>query len=260
LFDETRNVFRVWLTEKPVDAKVLLDNSADKLLSMKQSGNTVVFTYNTTGPADRSESTLWWVDKLGVGTGEADPSSSTGLFDSIPAIERDYARYDNDAIEGRLYSSFPVQEQDRVYKVDLLFNAAVLPPAATDGPVTAANGGAALPADGGAPAKAYLAAIERMKSAKDVDQMVAVWLSVVSAKDAEKLKRDLESVPADKRHVLLELFFPLDDLRLAGGFMKENKATLRFNGTGRDGKATEVVNMQLEDGQWRISRREIREE
>jgi hypothetical protein len=49
-------------------------------------------------------------------------------------------------------------------------------------------------------------------------------------------------------------------LQFAGGFVNNNKATLRFTGTGREGKATEVVNMHLENGQWKIGRREIREE
>ncbi len=32
LFDETKNVFKVWLTEKPVDEKVLFDDRANNLL------------------------------------------------------------------------------------------------------------------------------------------------------------------------------------------------------------------------------------
>ena len=182
------------------------------------------------------------------------------MFDQIPGIERDYVRYSQDAIEGRLFSAFPIHQQERIYKVDLLFNAAILPPAVMNGPVTANNGGSALPADGGAPAKAYLTAIERMKSAQGFDEKIAVWMSVVPAADAEKIKRDLESLSPAQRTMFLEVFAPLDDLQLAGGFIKDNKATLRFTGTGREGKATEVVNMHLEDGQWKIGRREIREE
>jgi hypothetical protein len=65
---------------------------------------------------------------------------------------------------------------------------------------------------------------------------------------------------AQQRQMFLEVFAPLDDLKLENGFMKDNRATLRFTGTGREGKATEVVNMQVENGQWKIGRREIREE
>ena len=260
LFDETKNVFKVWLTEKPVDEKALFDDSANNLLAMKNSGNTYVLTYNTTGPVDRSEANLWWVSQLAGNANDESLQASSEVFDQIPGVERDYFRYDKDAIEGRLFSAFPIHQQDRIYKVDLLFNAAMLSPAVSNGPVTANNGGSALPADGGAPGKAYFAAIERMRSAKGFDEKMAVWLSVVPAADAEKIKRDLESLSPAQRQMFLEVFAPLDDLQFAGGFIKDNKATLRFNGTGREGKAIEAVNMQLEDGQWKIGRREIREE
>ena len=260
LFDESKNVFKVWLTEKPVDEKVLVDDSANNLLAMKNSGNTYVFTYSTTGPSDRSEANLWWVSQLAGNANDESLQASSEVFDQIPGIERDYVRYNNEAIEGRLFSAFPIHQQERIYKVDLLFNAAMLPPAASNGPVTANNGGSALPADGGAPANAYLTAIERMRSAKGFNEKMAVWLSVVPAGDAEKIKRDLESLSPAQRQIFLDVFAPLDGLQLASGFIKDNKATLRFTGTGREGKATEVVNMHLEDGQWKIGRREIREE
>ena len=260
LFDETKNVLKVWLTEKPVDEKALFDDSANNLLAMKKGGNGYVLTYNATGPADRSQANVWWVQQLAEDANDRSLRASSDVFDEIPGIERDYVRYDRDAIEGRLFSVFPIQEQDRIYKVDVLFNATIMPAAVSNGPVTAANGGTALPADGGEPAKAYLAAIERMKSAKGFDEKMAVWLSVVPAADAEKIKRDLESLSAQQRQMFLEVFAPLDDLKLESGFMKDNRATLRFTGTGREAKATEVVNMQLENGAWKIGRREIREE
>ena len=260
LFDETKNVFKVWLTEKPVDEKVLVDDSANNLLAMKKSGNGYVFTYNTTGPTDRSQPNLWWVSQIAEDTNDASLHASSDVFDEIAGVERDYVRYDKEAIEGRLFSAFPIHQEDRVYKVDLLFNAAMLPAVVSNGPVTAANGGTALPADGGAPGKAYLSAIERMKSARGFDEKAGVWLSVVPAADAEKIKRDLESLSPEQRQLFLDVFAPLDDLQLAAGFIKDNRATLRFTGTGREGKATEVVNMQLENGAWKIGRREIREE
>jgi hypothetical protein len=260
LFDENQNVFKVWLTEKPVDAKFLVDDSPGNLVAMKQSGNGLVFTYRTNGPAGRSEPTVWLVGDLRDDTGNSQLRQLLDLFDQIGGIERDYVRHNANAIEGRLYSAFPVEQQDRTYRVDLLFNAAILPPAVSDGPVTANNGGTALAADGGAPAKAYLGVMERMKAAKDVDQKITVWLSAVPAAEAEKMKSDMESVPPEQREVLVEVFAPLENSRLVSGFVKDNKATLRFEGTGRDGKATEVVNMHLENREWKIGRREIREE
>ena len=260
LFDENKNVIKVWLTEKPVDERVLFDDSANNLLAMKNSGNVYVFTYNTTGATDRSQPSLWWVSQLAENANDASLQASSDVFDEIPGVERDYVRYDKDAIEGRLFSAFPIHQEERVYKLDLLFNAAILPAVVSNGPVTAANGGTALPQGGGEPAQAYLTAIHRMNSAKGFAEKAAVWLSVVPSADVEKIRRDLESLPPQQRQVFMEVFAPLDDLQLANGFIKENRATLRFTGTGREGRATEVVNMHLENGQWKIGRREIREE
>lgn len=257
MFDETKNVFKVWFTEKPVDANALQNDSATELLAMKQSGNSLVLTYTTAGPTDRDAPNAWLVADVREGMNNEQLSK---VLARTPGIERDYVRCDGDAIEGRFYTPFQVSNASHVYKAELLFNATMLPPTAPEGPVTASTGGTALPADGGEPAKAYLAAGERMKAAKDIDQKLVVWLSLVPATDAEKIKRDLDNLTPEARRLLTEVFAPLDDLRLVGGFIQGNKATLRFTGTGREGKATEVVNMHLENGQWKIGRREIREE
>jgi hypothetical protein len=257
MFDETRNVFKVWFTEKPVDANALQNDTETELLAMKQSGNSLVLTYTTAGPTDRDDPTAWLVADVREGM---DAQQQSAVLARTPGMEREYVRCDRDAIEGRLYTTLEINNIRHVYKAELLFNATMLPPTASEGPVTASTGGTALPADGGEPAKAYLAAGERMKAAKDVDQKLAVWLSVVPAAEAEKIKRDLDKLTPEARGLLIDVFAPLDDLRLVGGFIQGNKATLRFSGTGREGKATEVVNMHLENGQWKIGRREIREE
>ena len=236
LFDETQHVFRVWLSEKPVDERTLEDERA-----LQQSGN-VILSYTTTGPADRSQ--------LSVLSGSR--------FDSVPDVERDYVRHSKDAIEGRIYSVFLVEVRDRGYKPDLLFNAAMLSPTGTDGPVTASEGGEALPADGGDPAKAYLAAMERMKGVKNFDEGISIWLSLVTKDAAERIKQDVQSLTAEQRQLLIDVFAPLDNPQLTGGLITDNKATLRFSGTSKGDKAEEAVNMHLEDGQWKIGRREIR--
>lgn len=257
MFDETKNVFKIWFTEKPVDANALQNDTATELLAMRQSGNSLVLTYETAGPTDRDDPNAWLVADVRVGM---DPEQQSQVFARTPGMERDYVRCDRDGIEGRLYTPFEVSNVRHVYKAELLFNATMLPPSASEGPVTASTGGTALTADGGEPAKAYLAAVERMKAAKDVEQKLVVWLSLVPAAEAEKIKRDLDKLTPEARGLLTEVFAPLDDLRLVSGFIQGNKATLRFTGTGRDGKAAEAVNMHLENGQWKIGKREIREE
>ena len=236
LFDETNHVTSVWLSEKPIDEKELVDNRPF------QAGDNVVVTYTTAGPADRSA--------LGVYSG--------GQFDSLPDVERDYVKLGKDAIEGRLYSLFLVEVRDHGYKPDVLFNARVLPPMAADGPVSASEGGEQLPEDGGEPTKAYLAATERMKGVKNFDEGIATWTSLVTKEAAERHKKDVQSVTPEQRQLIVDAFAPLENAKLTGGLIKDNKATLRFSGTSKGQQAEEVVNMHLEDGQWKIGRREIR--
>jgi hypothetical protein len=237
LFDETKNVYKVWLSEKPVDTRALADQGAEP----HAAGN-VVLSFTTSEPADRSQLTVW--------SGEQ--------FDSLPDVERDFAKYGRDAIEGRLYSMFLVEVRDRGYKPDVLFNASMLPPTAGDGPVSASDGGEQLPADGGDPTKAYFAAMERMKGIKNFDEGLSTWSSLVTKEAAERIKKDVQSLTAEQRQVLVDVFAPLENPKLTGGLIKDNKATLRFSGTAKGEKAEEVVNMHLEDGQWKIGRREIR--
>jgi hypothetical protein len=237
LFDETKNVYKVWLSEKPVDVKALADYGAEP-----PGARNVVLSFTTSEPGDRSQ--------LTVSTGDQ--------FDSLPDVERDFAKFGKDGIEGRLYSMFLVEVRDRGYKPDVLFNATMLPPRASDGPVTASEGGDRLPADGGDPTKAYLAAMEKMKGVKNIDEGLSTWSGLVTKDAAERIKKDVQSLTGEQRQVLVDVFAPLENPKLTGGLIKDNKATLRFSGASKGQRAEEVVNMHLEDGQWKIGRREIR--
>ncbi len=237
LFDETKNVFRVWLSEKPLEAGALVDGGG-----IPQAAGNIALTFATSEPGERSQMAIW----------------SGKQFDSLADVERDYVQYGKAAIEGRVYSLFVIELRDRAYKLDVLFNATMLPPAASDGPVTSSEGGELLPADGGDPTKAYLAAIERMKGVKTFDEGISIWLSLVSKDAAERIKKDVQSLTAEQRQLLVEVFAPLENPKLTGGLIKDNKATLRFSGTSKGEQAEEAVNMHLEDGQWKIGRREIR--
>ncbi len=238
LFDETQNDFNVWLTEKPVAAEALTDD--DDVLQKSTDG--VVLVYTSTGILDR------WLPNI----------LSGGEFNPLPGVERDYVRHSNAAIEGRLFSAFPIFVEGREHEINVLFNASMLPPLVSDGPVSAREGGEQLPADGGDPMKAYLAAMERMKGIKNFDEGISTWSSLVTKDAAERIKKDLQSVTAEQRQLLVDVFAPLENPKLTGALTTDNKATLRFSGTAKGEKAEEVVNMHLEDGQWKIGRREIR--
>ena len=140
----------------------------------------------------------------------------------------------------------------------MLFNAQILSPKGSDGPVSASEGAEQLPADGGDPTKAYLAAMARLKGVKNLDEAISTWSSVVTREAAERLKKDVFSVTQEQRQLIVDAFAPLDGAKLTGGLIKDNKATLRFSGTSKGDIAEEAVNMHLEDGQWKIGRREIR--
>ena len=83
-------------------------------------------------------------------------------------------------------------------------------------------------------------------------------MTLVTKDAAEKIKRDVPSLSEEQRKLFLEVFAPLENSQLKGGLIKDNKATLHFAGTSQGKKADEAVNMHLEDGQWKIGRREIR--
>ena len=236
LFDESKNVFDVWLSEKP------LDTTKIEQAGFPPDSNNVVLRYQTTGPADRGDVT-------------ASPGTR---IDFLPNIERDYVRHGKDGIEGRLFSVFILEARGREFKLDVLFNAQMLPATATDGPVSESEGGERLPVDGGDPAKAYLASMQRMKGVKNFDEGLAAWMTLVTKDAAEKIKRDVPSLSEEQRKLFLEVFAPLENSQLKGGLIKDNKATLHFAGTSQGKKADEAVNMHLEDGQWKIGRREIR--
>jgi hypothetical protein len=97
-----------------------------------------------------------------------------------------------------------------------------------------------------------------MKGVKNIDEGLSTWSGLVTKDAAERIKKDVQSLTGEQRQVLVDVFAPLENPKLTGGLIKDNKATLRFSGASKGQRAEEVVNMHLEDGQWKIGRREIR--
>jgi hypothetical protein len=182
------------------------------------------------------------------------------LKDTIPGTESDYARFDDRAIEGRLYTMSPVKRFEHTYKIEVLFHAAIVQPNAANAPVTTRNGGQPLPADGGAPGKAYLQALEKMRGPKNFAEMLEVWQSIATAEIAAKMKSEFAAVPAEQQDFIFRNFRPPDNPRIVSGLIKDNKATLRIAGTNGVNKYSEVVNMHVENGQWKVGQRKGTEE
>lgn len=251
-FDETKNTFKLWLTENPVEESAFGDDSADKLLAMKRAGNSAILAYNTTGPNDHNEVVIWDVKRMPEDASKVDYVTLRFIEEKI-AVEADYVRFDQNTVEGRLYWLFKASSMGTEFKIDLLFNATLLPPAVSERPVTASEGGEALPPDGGAPVKAYLQAMERMRSATNFEQTFEVWTSVITAEQGEKIKRDRPSWTPEAQQLFYDVLRPIENPRILGGLIKGDRATLRVSGAKKGEKILQVANLQLEGGHWKIS-------
>lgn len=137
----------------PVEEAALGEDNPKNLLTLKRGGNGVVLLYNTTQASDPSESEVWRVAQISDQTTNFSLMDLRDLKESVPGTESDYAKFEDQTIEGRLYTVGPIERFRHTYKIDVLFNAAIVQPNAASAPVTTRNGGQPLPADGGAPGK-----------------------------------------------------------------------------------------------------------
>jgi len=259
-FDEGNNTLKLWFTEQPVEEAALGEDSPKNFLAMKRGGNGVVLLYHTTPASDPSESEVWRVAQISDKTTNFSLLDFRDLKGTIPGTESDYAKFDDRTIEGRLYTVGSIERFEHTYKIEVLFNAAIVQPNAANAPVTTRNGGQPLPADGGAPGKAYLQALEKMRGTKNFAEMLEVWQSIATAEIAAKMKSEFAAVPAEQQDFIFRNFRPPDNPRIVSGLIKDNKATLRIAGTNGVNKYSEVVNMHLENGQWKVGQRKGAEE
>ncbi len=98
------------------------------------------------------------------------------------------------------------------------------------------------------------AGVEQLNSAKNVEEKIKVWQSLVTAELAEKVKRDVSTLSTEQRELLTHVLAAMDNPRLVAGFIKNNKATLRFSETIQGEKASRVVNMHREGEHWKVSK------
>lgn len=259
-FDEGNNTLKLWFTEQPVEEAALGEDTPKNFVAMKRGRNGFVLLYSTTPARDPGESVVWRVEQISDQTTNFSLLDLRDLKDSIPGTESDYAKFDDQTIEGRLYTTSPVERFEHTYKIDVLFNATIVQPNAANAPVTTRNGGQPLPADGGAPGKAYLQALEKMRGTKNFAEMVEVWQSIATAEIAAKMKSEFAALPAEQQDFIFRNLRPPDNPRLVSGLIKDNKATLRIAGSNGVTKYSEVVNMHLENGVWKVGQRKGVEE
>ena len=254
-FDEANNSLKLWFTEQPVEETAMGDDTPKNFLAMKRGGNGVVLLYNPTVTTDPGKSTVWRVAQIPDQTTSFSVRDFMNLQEDIPGTESDYAKLDDQTIEGRLYTMSPVKWFDHTYKIEILFNAAIVQPDAANAPVTTRNGGQPLPSDGGAPGKAYLQALEKLRGTKNFAEIFGVLQSITTAELAANGKSELAGVPVEQQDFIFRLLRPPDNPRIVSGLIKDNRATLRIAGTRNVDKYSEAANMHLENGQWKVGKR-----
>jgi len=144
-----------------------------------------------------------------------------------------------------------------MYELDLSFNGAIKE--GPNAPVTAKNG-KPLPPDGGDPARAFLKYRKAILEATNFEELQQIGKESRRASDKEepRIQDDPRFDTPEKKKLMMQKMFELekafeaiDDLKITGGFVNSDRATLAFTGT-RDGyEVSGRSNMHLENGQWK---------
>lgn len=140
-----------------------------------------------------------------------------------------------ESVEGRLYVSGSQETFDHHWQYDATFRVSLKKPAPTGTP---------LPAGGGEPGKTYLA-----------------YCNAIQRGDLEALKKlisqenlkDLEGPDAKKMLEMVRAMTPTR-IKIVGGMLDGNKATLRVEGEMDGAKNSGTVQMNLEGTRWRLTK------
>lgn len=149
------------------------------------------------------------------------------------------------AIEGKLFIPKEDDFASYTYRYEATFHAAIAKAAAERGAMSTpgAMRGKALPADGGAPGRAYrdylaaLAAGDAAKLARCVDAQHAARLRKPEARQMLTMIREMEP----------------KNVQIVRGAVDGSKATLEVTGKDGDATATGTVEMVLESGAWKLA-------
>ena len=230
-FDENEFTIRVLLSEQPISKDVLDDHTA--LTEMKKDAKNHALEIDI----DQKQKVTW----IGVwGLGQV--SGMDYPFEPIVFTER--------MVEGRLFTAKAESGLDKKWQYDAKFKSSVrVDPIKS---FVTASTGKPLPADGGEPARAYLeyqTAIRSAKSAGDLDRFYS-----------KPVLKDRNANPEMKELAMeMEKGSLLEDMKIVGGFVDGDKATLSIEGKQEgEGNLRGKVNLHLEDGQWKIGAQSFR--
>lgn len=227
-FDKTKEITTIVFADKPIDAAAA-NASADRgeavsdqlrraeatrvELNLESDGSLQNVNVNSPGSSGSQSGSGWYTLNLA----HNDAKRIEGSFRSND---------EEDKKSGRFY--------DLKFALDL--------PGAPDL-------GAALPADGGEPAKAYRAYLAALKKG-DVDALTKTMTAERS--------REIVAHRNDPDFKMMFAFIQesaLRDPKVVKGYSKGDTATLELSGKDGDGnKATSVATMQKEGGSWRVAK------
>ncbi|MEO8436700.1 MAG: hypothetical protein ABI596_17510 [Pyrinomonadaceae bacterium] len=253
MFDEKENRVKLFFTEKPVTDEALGED-IEHLLRMKEAGNNYTIRYQLSAKDQSDFPELWAVGQLSSTTNMVTLAARRDMEDTITNTDIDLSKFDDRTIDGKIYTTGPNRKFDHTYELDVSFNVQISKPDPTDAPVTAGSG-QPLPADGGAPGKAYLAFIKAVEASRNLKELTQVLENSLSARPLAESRKSLATVPAAEEQAtlgMLKMVLIVKDARIAGGFGGGDKATLSITGTDGGQKANARVNLHLENGQWKV--------
>jgi hypothetical protein len=230
-FTENEYTIRVLLSEQPIGQEILDDHTA--LTSMKTDAKNHAMEIEI----DEQRKVKW----IGIwGLGQV--SGMEYPFEPVVFTEQ--------MIEGRLFIAKAETVFDKKWQYDAKFKSSVRVDPLTS--FLTASTGQPLVADGGEAGKAYLeyqAAIRTAKGPGDLDKFYS-----------EPVLKDRNANPELKELAMeMEKGSVLEDIKIVGGFVAGDKATLSLEGNREgEGKLRGKVNMHRENGQWKIGAQAFR--
>ena len=227
-FDKTKTITTVVFADKPIDAKAA-DAASDRgeaIDDQLRHAQAMSLDLNLEGDGS--------VQNINIhGPGYSGSQSGSGWY-TLKLVHNDAKR-----VEGTFKSN---DEEDkktgRFYDLKFAFDLAGAP-----------DLGAALPADGGEPGKAYRAYLAALKKG-DVD---ALAKTMTHDRSAELLAH--KNDPDFKMMFAFIQSSAMKDPKIVKGNSKGDTATLELSGKDGDGNnATSVATMQKEGGTWRLAK------
>jgi hypothetical protein len=230
-FSDNKYTIRVLVSEQPISQDIRDDHTA--LMDLKKEAK------NHAMEIDIDEQLkVTWIGLWGLG-------QVSGLeYPFEPVV------FNDQLVEGRLFTAKPETVFDKKWQYDVKVKSSVsVDPYQS---FVTASTGRALAEDGGEPGKAYLdyqAAIRTAKGPGDLDRFYS-----------KPVLKDRNANPELKELAMeMEKGSLLEELKIVGGFIAGEKATLSIEGK-REGERNlrGKVNLHMEDGQWKIGAQAFR--